>query len=155
MMEPDCRARLLAVATEVLAKQAFLFAAEGKLADGQAPDGSLHAAIVFSGPTRGTMELAAPMDLCAELAGNLLGLEPGHPDAAANAADALKELLNVACSHYLSAAHGSGPVFRLSVPVVTEIDAARWATLAASDTAVVLDVDGTPALLRYAGEATA
>jgi CheY-specific phosphatase CheX len=153
-MDPERRAMLFAVVAEVLERQAFMFATEGPPAEEvTAPDTSLHAAMGFTGTVRGTMELAAPVELCTELTGNLLGLEPDDPAARADAADALKELLNVVCGQYLSTAYGSQPVFRLSIPSVVEIDATGWERLAAGDTALLLDVDGAPALVRYTAEA--
>jgi chemotaxis protein CheY-P-specific phosphatase CheC len=81
------------------------------------------ATLRFNGPKNGKIELAADQSLCLVLAGNMLGIEPEEDEemAAAHAADALKEALNVICGRYLTEAYGDEVVFSLNAPEMGSI----------------------------------
>ncbi|MDR2577675.1 MAG: chemotaxis protein CheX [Chitinispirillales bacterium] len=81
------------------------------------------ASLRFEGPKNGKVEIAADQNLCLVLAGNMLGIEPEEDEemAAAYAADALKESLNVICGRYLTEAYGDEVVFSLNAPEIGDI----------------------------------
>lgn len=130
----------------VLESLAFLFprpVAPGELPP--APAEALRADINFTGEKHGSFSLAAPMEMCAEAAGNMMGGEGGDPE---QAADALREMLNVFCGQYLTASAGPGPVFDLSVPRTTPMDQAEWLSFQNDPKTICFEVDEWPALLQ-------
>lgn len=115
--------QLSEVCAQVLEQHAFMFAGPdpGPVPDHRAAP-MLMLTIHFSGPVRGKLELVVPEEMGATLAANLLGIEPA--EALAQGEDALKELLNIMCGQVLTAFHGSGAVFELSIPLALKIDKA-------------------------------
>jgi len=137
------------VFADILARLAFMFG-EPAAGDELSPPagGALCAEMAFRGPRRGTLALAAPPALAGELAANVLGLEPDDVTAAAGAADALQELLNVTCGHVLTALAGDEPVFDLDAPATRPLDAAAWRALHDAPGTAGFVVEGRPVLLR-------
>jgi hypothetical protein len=72
--------------------------------------------MTFSGQFSGTLSIAVPEEMCTEIAANVLGMEAGEKVVQDSALDSLMEVLNVFCGHFLTAAVGPEPVFKLSVP---------------------------------------
>lgn len=110
---------------------------------------ALEAKMTFSGPFSGGVELVVPMEMCMEIAGNFLGLDPDDDlltEAAAH--DALKEMLNVTCGHVLTAMAGEKPIFDLSVPEVAPLEAEAWRKLRDDPHTCALLVDDNPVLLH-------
>jgi hypothetical protein len=106
--------------------------------------------IEFRGPiAAGALELICPDPFGAMLAANLLGVEPNDPDARGKTADAIRELLNVACGTLLrnSGATAAGFV-EMTVPTQRPFDPAGWDAFAKSETAVVTDADGHTIAVR-------
>ncbi|MBT4499646.1 MAG: hypothetical protein HOC74_18105 [Gemmatimonadetes bacterium] len=140
--------RLAEVAIDVLEKQAFMFGE-------QSPKEELfteaetfcHASMEFSGPICGTVGIEAPVEVCAELAANMLGMEMDESLSPEDAGDALQELLNVICGQSLTALYGAEPVFDLSIPRLEEVGYVDWEMeMAATDTIGLL-VDEEPVLV--------
>ena len=92
--------------------------------------------------------MTVPVEMCPEIAANVLGVDLDDPDVVVKPLDALKELLNVTCGHVLTALAGDEPVFDLTVPEVTEIDAVAWKKLADAPYTVAFLVDESPVLLQ-------
>jgi len=132
--------------TEVLEQFAFMFP-DDEPAPGLPdwPGECLHAAMSYTGPARGSVSLAAPAALCAELAANVLGAEPGQvgPEAAE---DALKELLNIICGKVTADLYGEEAVIDLTVPTVAEIDAGQWRELSGDSRRLRFTIEQKPML---------
>jgi len=111
--------------------------------------------MTFSGPTRGSLALIVPTEMCEEIAANVLGMEPDDELVIKQAIDALKEVLNVTCGHVLTSVAGEKPVFDLTVPVATEIDAAAWEQFLNDPETLSFIVDDNPAALKFLMEETA
>ena len=149
-MNVEIREVLERVVAEVLERLAFMFAepADREALTRAIPD-ALAASIQFSGERDGSMVLAVTNAQCAELAANVLGVEPQDDMVTQHRDDALAELLNVTCGHMLTEIAGTEPVFDMSVPVITALDGTAWdALLDAPDTACFL-VDGKPVLAQF------
>lgn len=134
---------------EVLERLAFMF---GELVDKcemPAPEGTYaEVRVRVSGPLSGVVALVVAPEACAEMAANILGLEPGDALAEARAEDALKELVNVTCGTLLTTLAGTDPVFDVSVPESATIDAEAWAARLASEDTLAFLADDHPVLLH-------
>jgi hypothetical protein len=118
-------------------------------ADGSSPavpNEPVRVSIQVRGPMRGVVEIAAPMELGAQLAANII--EPGAvpPDAAAQNADALRELANVVCGCFLRAS--APPGCEMELPALEPIDAEEWRSLTADRGTVVVDAEGSLVAVR-------
>lgn len=81
-----------------------------------------------AGARAGAVRLAAPAELCRRLAAEASGAE--SDDVATEAAgDMLGELANMVCGQWLTAAFGTGRVFRLSPPQGSTVSDPEWAGL--------------------------
>lgn len=141
---------LTEVFCEILEQMAFMFAepVEAQEDIAPAPRESVLAHLSFVGEFSGKLSLAVPVEMCAELAANMLGEEADDPDAIAKGMDALKELLNVLCGNLLTAFAGDEPVFNLDVPEATPLSLEAWEKLRASPITVSYNVDEYPVLLH-------
>jgi chemotaxis protein CheY-P-specific phosphatase CheC len=117
-LTPDA---LGAVAARVLEDAAFLFV-EAAGDDGGASGPRVVAAMDFGGPAPGQLHLAVPPDLAAELAANLLGVEPDDPEAADRGEAAVGELLNMIGGVLTAETFGTDVVCPLGIPVVRVTD---------------------------------
>lgn len=126
-MNQDMRQILDETLCEVLEKQAFLFAEETEADELPPQQGKiLSAQISFSGNFSGTISLYVTEKMCCEIAANFLGVDADAADTVTKAPDALKEILNVICGNFLTAAAGDGPVFDLAIPQASEYDDSEW-----------------------------
>ncbi|HUW81808.1 MAG TPA: chemotaxis protein CheX [Phycisphaerae bacterium] len=136
---------------EVMEKLAFMF---GEPADKQrsAPPESayIQTKMTYTGQTSGMLALTVPASLCPQIAANVLGIDPDDDRAVASSLDALKEVLNVTCGHVLTALAGETPVFDLSVPGTSTLDAGQWTDLLERPDTVALSVDDNVVLLQFA-----
>jgi chemotaxis protein CheX len=147
MME-NHRELLTKVFSEVIEALAFMFADETDADELPAsPDGYLEATMSFKGDFSGRLALAVSKDMCPELAGNILGVEPDDERVMEKAEDALKELLNMVCGHVLTSLAGEEPVFDLTVPAMKNLGAAEWAEMTGRDDVATLLVDDYPVAL--------
>ncbi len=105
----------------------------------------LLARMTFSGGQEGAMALAAPRELCSEMAANVLGGEP-EDYAFESAADALGEVLNMACGHVTSALKAEEGA-SLAPPVVQRLDRREWRALASAAHTAAFIVEDRPVLL--------
>jgi chemotaxis protein CheY-P-specific phosphatase CheC len=134
--------------THVLEKQAFLFPeamAPEDFHPGEWP--YLAGVIAFKGRYWGKILLAMPVEMSREVGANVLGLEPDDPSVAEHCVDAMKEILNVVCGHVLTALHGTGTVFDLSVPQVEEITSNDVGLMSQEPESIAFRVEEYPVVL--------
>jgi len=141
--------QIVGVFCDVLENQAFMF---GEPVDGDSvspPATDLVIAMIsFRGPRSGRLEVAVSREMCGEIAANVLGVDPGDVPSEADQEDALKELLNVVCGHFLTELGGPDAVFDLSTPAVRTTDGTEWASLIDDGEVAAVLVDEHTALLR-------
>ena len=147
-MQSEYRAVLAKVFSSILMKHAFMFAEEAPTAEIPVNDTDhLHATVCFSGQRSGVHGISASTKFCTELAENVLGLDPDDKILANDVSDALEELANIVCGHFLTTAFGEGPVFNLSPPSVSRVDNAKWKQLIDSQEAIGFTVDNDPVIV--------
>ncbi len=150
-MEINDNGLLLQVFSSVFEEFAFMFVEPD--ADPEPGDSSccpcLLAEISFeSRDKKGFLEAVAPVEVCAELAENILGDEQEElPEQAEE--QALTELLNVSCGYFLAEKFGTEEVFDLSIPQTRPVDEQEWAALVEDDSHTRLRVDESPFLARF------
>ena len=130
------------VVAETLEQYAFLF---GEPAEGATvplePRDYIEAIIGFTGGgERGLMSIAAPADLCREMAGNILGLD-GAEVAEDAAMDAIKELANVLVGSFTVRRLGADIPCALDTPTARILDPTQMNALAARAGAACFRVD--------------
>jgi hypothetical protein len=76
-----------------------------------------HAAVAFTGPIAGRMDVAVPDALARELLSAFAGAEPGAPVAADQLADFVGEFANMSCGAWLTSL-GRAQAFTLMPPVI-------------------------------------
>lgn len=131
---------------DVLEQMAFIFADECSEEEMcQTPEDSLSARMEFSGERKGSVTLIAPVDLCREIAVNMLGTET-EDLSSSMIMDALREVLNMACGRFLTDRFGLEPVFDLTVPKVTRLDAAGWEEAGKGENTIRLIAEDYPLL---------
>lgn len=148
-METNPNTLLAQVFCDVIENQAFMF---GDIVEDEIPEEPENdyvlASMTFSGHMNGRLEVAVPVSMSAEIAANVLGIDPDDPAVESDAEDAIKELLNVVCGNLLTQLAGEKPVFDLSVPEVSRLDEASWKEMASDKNTKAVDVDDELALLR-------
>jgi hypothetical protein len=133
----------------VIEQIAFMFAEVASLEDMVGTEQAfVEASMSFDGQLRGRLTMAVPRDACAQIACNVLGMEPDDPEVAMGATDSLKELLNVTCGHILTSLAGDRPVFDLSIPQVSDLDAQALQLLLDRPDTVAFRVEESPVLVR-------
>ncbi len=130
------------VVAETLEQYAFLF---GEPEEGATvplePMDFIEAAIGYTGGgERGLMYIAAPADLCREMAGNILGLD-GSEVAEEAAMDAIKELANVLVGSFTVRRLGLDIPCAMDTPTARILDPAQMNALAARAGAACFRVD--------------
>lgn len=80
------------------------------------------AKVRFQGPQTGTLYARIDVALSVMFAENMLGVDPGDPDAENKGFDAMKELLNMVCGNLLPKIYGNEKEFRIDPPVDINID---------------------------------
>jgi two-component system chemotaxis response regulator CheY len=115
------------VFNQVLETFAFSFpepAAPGEL---EADTGAelVCATISFSGAVSGTLSVAAPAELCSELAANILGVDSHDSEALLKGPDTLGEIANIAAGHLATRIDPKGHT-HLHPPVVARIESPEW-----------------------------
>lgn len=78
---------------------AFSFPDECKSVPEEVEGDIVRADISFDGAVVGTLSIAAPAQLCSEMAANILGVDADHPDAELRGPDTLAELANITAGH--------------------------------------------------------
>jgi len=122
LSEPDqeevCRSHdmvetLSQVAEETFESLAFILALPEDM--GELPTGTpVVSTVLFTGPCTGALSVAAPKEMLAELAENMLG-EMDEPTEEQQS-DAMRELVNVVCGNLLPRVRGNEAVFNVQRP---------------------------------------
>lgn len=124
---PDQKELLEKVFVEVLEKMAYVFAQPTRKDSIPAAEEECSLArMTFTGPMAGTLILAAPSAASREIAANIMGMEPESDMVIDMASDAIKEVLNVTCGHVLTSLAGVRPVFNVTTPDISHLDADAW-----------------------------
>lgn len=140
---------LLAAFTEVLERFVMV---DGMPAGHDLPpllceDGDLlQASMTFSGAVSGAVTIAAPIDVCLEMACNATGVDPADEDAVAKARDALGEVLNMTCGSLVLALEPDKQT-HLTPPVVLGMEIPEWEYLRSATYTLPFDVEGAPMLV--------
>ena len=113
------------VVITMLQDAAFVFA-EPAESNEREEENVLMARLDFNGPSSGEMVLSCSRTLAADLAANLLGIEPDDPDAIQRGSDALGEMLNIVGGAVLANWFGVDADFEMGVPDVTILDAGAY-----------------------------
>lgn len=123
-------------------------ASEALAAPDQVDGPLLEARMSFRGRECGQVSVIAPFAVCVEMAANAMGVESGHPRAAATAGDALGEILNMTCGCFCLARDPDSPA-DLAPPIVSRVERETWDALAAFPRTLSFLVEGRPVLLSY------
>lgn len=105
------------------------------------------ASMSFEGDLVGSLAVAVPNEIMADIAANILGLEPEEIEPTTMMPDALAEMLNVVCGHVIMALAGNDANFKLHAPHLEEIDAGRLPELIANEAYIGFQLDDSPVLL--------
>lgn len=134
---------------EVVERLAFMFGDPCSAEDVAETDGTwLSASIPFRGTvTDGTISLAIPEALCAEIAANILGLDTEDISSDFVSRDSFKEMLNVVAGHIVPELQGEHGGFDLGVPELNELAAETVWRAADWEQATCFDLDGSPVVL--------
>ena len=136
------------VAIQVLERYAFLVGGppEPGAAMASFPSPSWVVTIDFSGACTGTVGMVIPPDLAAQAAANVFGGEPSHVSDE-QAGDAVQELLNIVCGHYLHEREGDQALFNLSAPVRQAMTREQLESCIRGKAQAVLMVEDAPLVL--------
>jgi len=105
------------------------------------------AAINFQGDLNGELTIAVPDNITAEIAANILGLEPEDVQSEEMRCDALAEMLNVVCGHVIMAIAGTDANFKLGAPVTGQAERDKLDLMIDSDDYMGLILDDNPVFL--------
>lgn len=135
--EPSAQT-LAEVLGKTLEDAAFVFAEAAESAPPFAED-VVEARLGYSGPAEGEIRLAAGVAFADTLAANLLGADPGDPEAVDRGKEAIGELLNMICGILVVRSFGSETECRLGVPSVRVVAASEYeATLPGAGSRVTM-----------------
>ncbi len=148
-MQLNHHEKIRQVFPDVLENLAFMFAEQSQIVDMPTElDQPIHVRIDFAGASRGQLHLITSQEVCDEIAINLLGyldaseLQPGSAD------DAIKELANITCGQFLTAAAGTQPVFNLTPPQLITSSDNTWASMLNDADSFLFTIDQTPIILN-------
>jgi CheY-specific phosphatase CheX len=123
-MEKSYKENLNSVVCDILERTAFLFPEPVDRAD-EVDFGDFQmvmATLSYSGNGEGDISFIVPVDLCLELAMNLLGEDIDEDDPAEKPQDAVKEILNIIAGQLLTRIFGETAVFNLTLPQAKNLD---------------------------------
>lgn len=145
---------LTTVFSDVLQTLAFMFTDEGPI-EPSPGDIWLETKIAYRGPVCGRLRLWCPRPFSQNLAANLLGIDVPEDVSDQASEDAVKEFMNVLCGQYVTSAHGSDAVFKLTIPEVTQLSESPDIQNVCGDETACLSVEGTPVVLVYERDSAA
>jgi chemotaxis protein CheY-P-specific phosphatase CheC len=153
MLDDDTREKAGEVFCEILEKMAFMFGDPAEADDLPPSSGNYHRTFMtFKGAMSGSLAMAVPVEMCAEVAANVLGVELDSELAEEQSCDALKELLNVTCGNILTAIAGDEPLFDLQPPDIEAIENTAWQAMLKNPNTLAFIVDENPVLLNLTFE---
>jgi hypothetical protein len=146
---------LLESLAEALQTMAFI-SPEPLSADNPAPDSADCVTVAWSGNKPGggggggAVQLAAPRVFAELLAANILALEPGTPEIAARALDALQELCNITTGGLLArCAESPSDTPEMGLPAAsTFLDAHAWRIFTQAPNTTAVLAEGYPVAVR-------
>jgi len=132
--------------TRVLGQFAMMFA-EAVESGGEAPpEGDLvRARMAFAGAATGALTLAAPHELCVQMAVNATGMDLEDEHERSRSADAFGEVVNMACGLIATSIDGHRETV-LSPPEVGTMTPDEWSAMSAGAGTVRFVVDDQPML---------
>lgn len=147
-MQTSVQEQLCNIFTEVVEKLTFMF---GEVV----PKDELHspgtlfteASMTFTGDMAGRLSVAVPSEITAEIAANILGIEPEDIETESMMNDALAEMLNVVCGHVIMVMKGTDANFKLTSPQTDYVSEEHYAEMMSSDDYVSLLLDDNPVFL--------
>ena len=147
-MQNEIQSQLCKTFTEVVEQLTFMFGDVVPKEEVDSP-GTLFtlASMSFSGDLVGSLEVAVPSEITAEIAANILGVDAEDIETEAMMNDALAEMLNVVCGHVIMAMAGTDANFKLDAPVTTYVDDAKYTEMMTSDDFAGLILDDSPVFL--------
>lgn len=147
MNNNDTRQILNGIFAQILEEFTFTFTETALPEELPEPAGKCFSGkIEFDLPAKGVLSAAAPEELCAIFAANMLGAEPSEQSPEL-AADALKEILNVTCGKFTEQISSKSRMPTLSIPVAGEITLKDWKNLLKAENTIPLIIDDFPMLL--------
>jgi CheY-specific phosphatase CheX len=149
-MNNETQENLFEVLEHVLEQFAFAFCEivdKDKVSD--IPQEMIHSSLSFKGPYSGEIALVLSLDLCIELAGNVLGMDPGDEGVEDYGQDSLKELLNVLIGNLLTELYGEDAFFDFATPHNKCLDKDAWDALVADPSSLTMTIEDAPALLYF------
>jgi chemotaxis protein CheY-P-specific phosphatase CheC len=152
-MQNEYKTVLADVFTNTLMRYAFMFGEVSPKSSLPENGGNyLHVTVNYNGNNSGIVGLSSSVDLCYQLAENVLGMDPNDEETMDLAFDTLKELANIVCGRYLTSAYGKERVFQLSPPSVSEMNKKEWNELAKREETVGFTIDDIPVLIYVIGD---
>lgn len=147
-MQNNIQAQLCSTFSEVVEQLTFMFGDVVPKEEASLP-GTLftQASMTFSGDMVGHLTVAVPTEITAEIAANILGLEPEDIESEAMMNDALAEMLNVVCGHVIMALAGTDANFKLDAPHTDYVSEEQYNAMMVSDDFVTLMLDDNPVFL--------
>ncbi len=149
-MNNETQEKIFEVLESVLEQFAFAFCEtvdKDEIKD--IPDEMIHSSLAFKGPYSGEIALVLSLDLCIELAGNVLGMDPGDEGVEDYGQDSLKELLNVLIGNVLTELYGEDAFFDFDTPSNKRLDKKSWDALVADPASFTMTIEDAPALLYF------
>ena len=108
----------------------------------------VQAQINFSVAKIGVFNMVVPLEMCSEIAANMLGMEPNDEFVMDLATDGLGEVLNMTCGNVLTKIVGEEAIFNLSVPLVSNCSYNNWKSLIKDADSIGFLVDDYPVLIK-------
>ena len=138
-----------AVVSRVFAQAAFLFPEPADAPPPLAADDRqfLRVGVRFEGTRSGLVELILPVELCTEIAANMLGTDPESAALPDYREDAARELVNIITGQLLTELYGGREKFRQSPPSIVQLTPDYLAAVLESPDLVCVLVDESPVLV--------
>jgi CheY-specific phosphatase CheX len=147
-MQNNVQDQVCSTFMEVVEKLTFMFGEVVTKDDVASPGTEFTlASMSFSGDLVGILSVAVPTEVTADIAANILGLEPEDIESEEMRNDALAEMLNVVCGHVIMAMAGKGANFRLETPLTCPVDEMTYKAMMESDDFVGMMLDESPVFL--------
>lgn len=147
-MQNNVQEQLCSTFSEVVERLTFMFGEVVPKEEAHAP-GTLftQASMTFAGDLVGKLSVAVPSEITAEIAANILGIEPEDIESETMMNDALAEMVNVVCGHVIMAMVGTDANFKLDAPVTDFVSEEHYAYMMESDDFATLLLDDNPVFL--------
>lgn len=144
---PEAELALDHVFGHVIETFAYVFPESARPATFDAESSMVCGEIGFSGAVTGTLTIAAPAALCAEMAANLMAVDPADATAVERGPDTLAELVNITAGHLCTRLEPHAPT-RLQPPTVARMPADEWSTFASTERSRLYRVEEYPVALQ-------